>query len=104
MAKRLIEYTHDGALLEGYMAWDETQGYGDPSVAVAIIDFAGVAAHPDRAAPTQESDSGSRPPDQIIIRTRESDDGFGPAPERSRAAVRTRSRSRRKPRTTKPSA
>jgi len=35
MADRLIEYTHDGVTLEGYMAWDETRSGPLPGVLIA---------------------------------------------------------------------
>ncbi len=35
MAERLIEYTHDGATLEGYMAWDERRSGPLPGVLIS---------------------------------------------------------------------
>ena len=35
MAERLIEYTHDGATLEGYMAWDESRPGPLPGVLIS---------------------------------------------------------------------
>ncbi len=35
MAERFIEYTHDGVLLEGYLAWDDTQAGARPGVLVS---------------------------------------------------------------------